>query len=126
VVSARNSNTDASGFSSASCNGVVTVAATGKAGNRSYYSKYGASGADYQSTSVTLSWGASSGAAGYQYCVDTSNNNACDGTWVNAIGTSAAESGLSRRTTYYWNVRATNTFGTTDANGGTWWSFSTR
>lgn len=41
VVAAGNSNADASGFSPASCAGVVTVAATGKAGNRSYYSNYG-------------------------------------------------------------------------------------
>ena len=41
VVAAGNSNANASSFSPASCNGVVTVAATGKSGNRSYYSNYG-------------------------------------------------------------------------------------
>ena len=33
---------------------------------------------------------------------------------------------LSARTTYYWQVRAVNGAGTTDANGGTWWSFRTK
>lgn len=41
VVSAGNNGTDARDFSPASCAGVVTVAATGKAGNKSYYSNYG-------------------------------------------------------------------------------------
>ncbi len=43
VVAAGNSNADAGAFSPASCAGVITVAATGKTGNRSYYSNYGAS-----------------------------------------------------------------------------------
>ncbi len=41
VVAAGNSNADASGFRPANCNGVITVAATNKAGARSYYSNYG-------------------------------------------------------------------------------------
>jgi len=41
VVSAGNSNANASGFSPASCNGVITVAATNKDGSRAYYSNYG-------------------------------------------------------------------------------------
>jgi serine protease len=41
VVAAGNSNADAAGYSPASCDGVITVAATGKAGNRSYYSNFG-------------------------------------------------------------------------------------
>jgi serine protease len=41
VVAAGNSNTDASGFTPANCNGVITVAATNRAGSRSYYSNYG-------------------------------------------------------------------------------------
>jgi len=42
VVAAGNSNLDASGFSPASCSGVVTVAAVNQSGARSYYSNYGA------------------------------------------------------------------------------------
>lgn len=41
VVAAGNSNQDASNFSPASCNGVVTVAAVNRSGGRSYYSNFG-------------------------------------------------------------------------------------
>ena len=41
VVSAGNSNADASGYAPANCNGVITVAATTLGGNRAYYSNYG-------------------------------------------------------------------------------------
>ncbi|MFE6844008.1 S8 family serine peptidase [Streptomyces sp. NPDC057686] len=42
VVAAGNSNADAAGFSPASCNNVVSVAATNRTGDRSFYSNYGA------------------------------------------------------------------------------------
>ncbi|MGW2271029.1 S8 family serine peptidase [Streptomyces yangpuensis] len=42
VVAAGNSNADAAGFSPASCNNVINVAASNRAGDRSYYSNYGA------------------------------------------------------------------------------------
>ncbi|TXS46648.1 protease [Streptomyces sp. uw30] len=41
VVAAGNSNANASGYSPASCNNVISVAATDRQGNRSYYSNYG-------------------------------------------------------------------------------------
>ena len=41
VVAAGNNNTDASAFSPASCNNVITVAAVGKNGQRASYSNYG-------------------------------------------------------------------------------------
>ena len=41
VVSAGNSNANASGFSPASCNNVVTVAATGRTGSKASYSNFG-------------------------------------------------------------------------------------
>ncbi|MEW5830809.1 MAG: clostripain-related cysteine peptidase [Chloroflexota bacterium] len=85
-----------------------------------------ANGAADQPTSLTLSWNASSGATGYSYCYDTVNNNTCDGSWVNAgTNTSAAISGLTSPTTYYWHVKAANTFGETQSNGGSWWNFTT-
>lgn len=61
VVAAGNSNADASNYSPASCNNVMTVAASNKAGNRSYYSNYGnvvelaAPGGDYSVDSMILS-----------------------------------------------------------------------
>ncbi|HTR96795.1 MAG TPA: S8 family serine peptidase, partial [Candidatus Acidoferrales bacterium] len=42
VVAAGNSNSNAANFSPASCNGVITVAATTKLGRRAWYSNYGA------------------------------------------------------------------------------------
>ena len=42
VVSAGNSNQDAANFSPASCNGVITVAATGQSGQKASYSNFGA------------------------------------------------------------------------------------
>lgn len=41
IVAAGNSNTQASGFNPANCSNVVVVAATNRAGGRSYYSNYG-------------------------------------------------------------------------------------
>ena len=41
VVAAGNSNADASGFSPASCNGVISVAAVNRAGGRAFYSNFG-------------------------------------------------------------------------------------
>jgi putative hemolysin len=84
------------------------------------------SGATGQSLAVTLSWDVSSGAASYEYCYDTSNDNAC-GSWVgNGRTTSALISGLSEGTTYYWQVRATSDSGVTDADGpAAHWDFTT-
>ncbi|MBV1909801.1 MAG: S8 family serine peptidase [Kangiellaceae bacterium] len=42
VVAAGNSNSDASGFNPASCNGVINVAANDREGNRASYSNFGA------------------------------------------------------------------------------------
>jgi serine protease len=41
VVAAGNSNANAAGFTPASCNGVINVAATNRTGGRAYYSNYG-------------------------------------------------------------------------------------
>ncbi|MBI5934603.1 MAG: DNRLRE domain-containing protein [Chloroflexi bacterium] len=80
-----------------------------------------------QPINPTLSWGASTNATFYEYCYDTSGNDACDSDWT-STGTikSADFAGLAYNTTYYWQVRATNTDGTTYANSGDWWSFSTQ
>ena len=79
------------------------------------------------STSPTLSWGTSSGATSYEYCYDTTNDNACSEWTSNGTATSKALSGLSMSTTYYWHIRALNSFGTTYADGSAtaFWSFTT-
>jgi hypothetical protein len=77
-------------------------------------------------TSVALAWGASTNASSYEYCYDTSNNNTCNGNWVSTgSARTATASLLSRNTSYYWQVRAVNGAGTTLANSGTWWKFTT-
>ena len=84
-------------------------------------------GAIDQPLTLTLSWGTSSGATSYEYCYDTSNDNACSG-WVSmGAATSAVISGLTSNTTYYWHVRALNSIGTTYSNGSAtaFWSFTT-
>ena len=77
-------------------------------------------------TALTLSWGASTGATRYEYCFDTVNDNVCNGTWV-STGTarSVVVGGLGSRVVYFWQVRAVNAVGSTLANAGTWWRFTT-
>lgn len=41
VIAAGNSNANVSGYNPGNCNGVITVAATGRNGGRAYYSNYG-------------------------------------------------------------------------------------
>jgi subtilisin family serine protease len=82
-------------------------------------------GATGQTLTPTLGWGASSGATSYEYCVDTTNNNTCDTTWTSTPSASVTLSPLAGTTTYWWQVRARNTAGTTEADSSTWWSFTT-
>ena len=75
VVAAGNSNSDASGFTPANCSGVITVAATGRQGQRASYSNYGATveisapgGSDGQAILSTLNNGTTSpNPSGYDY-----------------------------------------------------------
>jgi hypothetical protein len=85
-------------------------------------------GATDQPTSLPLDWGDSSGVGYYEYCYDTSDDDSCAG-WVNSgLNSSADISGLDYGTTYYWQVRARNDYGTTyaDGNSSSYWSFSTQ
>jgi hypothetical protein len=60
-----------------------------------------------------------------EYCIDTVDNSACDASWIStASSTEAALSGLTSNTAYYWQARAVNPWGTTEADSGTWWSFT--
>ena len=73
-----------------------------------------------------MEWAASPAATGYEYCLDTTDNDACDAAWVGVgTATGASPAGLSESTAYFWQVRAVNTQGTTEADGGQWWSFIT-
>ncbi|MHB9032591.1 MAG: DUF7948 domain-containing protein [Anaerolineae bacterium] len=75
---------------------------------------------------LALGWQTSAGAFRYEYCIDDSNNDTCNTAWVNVnFATAAGLTGKNHDTTYYWQVRAVNNHGTTYANGGAWWSFTT-
>jgi hypothetical protein len=83
-----------------------------------------------QSIHPLLNWKSSLGAIDYEYCFDTLDNNSCDTDWTGTywLGTyesKAALQNLPSGTTFYWQVRANNTAGTTYANKGKWWSFTT-
>lgn len=92
------------------------------------FSKAGpANGATWQTASPTLSWGFSRNVNTYSYCIDTTDNNACDTGWQAAgNSTSKVLGGLSFDTTYYWQVRSNNSGGETLADSGAWWSFTTQ
>ena len=79
---------------------------------------------------LALRWFAAAGAASYEVCVGTAANscNAMPGnTWLN-VGSARAYTltNLQPGTTYYWQVRAINSGGTTAADGGARWQFTTR
>jgi hypothetical protein len=90
-------------------------------------------GTNINPQSVTLSWRAYSPAPDkYRYCLDLSNNNACDapGGYTSIGGTSVTFTDLLEGTTYYWQIQAVTCVTcvpkkVVDANGGTWWSFTT-
>ena len=77
-------------------------------------------------TNLGLSWTASTGATRYEYCYDTTNDNACTNWISTGTARSVTISGLAGRTAYYWQVRAVNANGTTLANAGVYWKFTTR
>lgn len=79
----------------------------------------------------TLEWDAST-APNYEYCIDTSAPDTdpltddCETEWISTgINTTAALSNLLYETTYYWQVRAINSYAVVEADGGTWGTFTT-
>jgi hypothetical protein len=87
-----------------------------------------ANGSTGQSRFPQFFWGLSTGATGYEWCFDTTNDNACSGYWNPGYpGSGIGGAGLVAWTTYYWQVRAINGVGTTYANGTStaFWSFRT-
>jgi thermitase len=78
------------------------------------------------SLTPTLSWINSDGAASYQYCIDTIDNDSCDANWSTTANTSIVAALLNPTTTYYWQVKAVNSAGNTEADSSVWWSFTTK
>jgi hypothetical protein len=80
-----------------------------------------------QSSTPTLSWETTSTITDFEYCYDTTNDNACS-TWIsNDKATAVQLPTLPTNTTYYWQVRAWNNLkGPTYANGSqtSFWSFT--
>jgi serine protease len=92
VVAAGNSNTNASNFSPASCNKIITVAATDKNGNRAYYSNYGSV------VEIAAPGGAQSSANdpnGILSTLNTGTKGPLADTYINFQGTSMAAPHIS-------------------------------
>jgi hypothetical protein len=65
----------------------------------------------------TLEWDASPYADRYEVCLSTSSR--CR-SWTSVTGTDYTTPVLRANTRYYWQVRAVNSAGRTDAGGGVW------
>ncbi len=105
-----------------------SVSVTQNVAPPSAFSKTGpANGSSGQPLSSTLNWGSSAGATSYEYCIDTSNDNACSSWMSTGTATSAGLTGLPATTTHYWHVRANNAGGSTYAGGSAtaFWTFTT-
>jgi hypothetical protein len=60
----------------------------------------------------------------YLYCIDESNNNSCNATWIKrkSLYTGPGDVQVTPGHTYYWQVKTENNG--TQADNGTWWSFT--
>lgn len=75
---------------------------------------------------ILLSWQSNPDATSYEYCIDNIDNDNCNDKWVSTGGQiSVTVSGLAYETAYYWQVRAVNGEGLTEADLEDWWSFTT-
>lgn len=86
-----------------------------------------ADGTSQAEITPTLTWEVSTGAAGYQVCIESDGNDFCDQSWIEAgLETSLISPALDAYTQYRWQVRAINLISTIYADDGEWWSFTTR
>ena len=84
-----------------------------------------ANNATNQSVTVTLRWNASTRATSYEYCVALTQAT-CTNWKSTGTNTTVTASGLSYRSTYFWQVRAINAGGATISSGGGYRSFTTQ
>ncbi len=85
-------------------------------------------GAIDQDQILGLWWVPSQWATNYEYCIDTTNDNACSNWISTGIDNYAVPPQLAPNTTYYWQVRAWNgAYGPTYASGSpnAFWRFTT-
>jgi len=85
-----------------------------------------AQAATNQPTNPSLTWGTSSDAVSYEYCIDTVNDNTCAGSWTSTGANKTVNIQINSNATYYWQVRSKNGTGTTYADANQWWSFTTK
>jgi Ice-binding-like len=78
-----------------------------------------------QPTDLILSWGTSSIAASYEFCINTTSCTALSTWYSTGTNTSVGLGGLNSGATYIWQVRAGNLSGNTFADDGISWSFTT-
>ena len=85
-----------------------------------------ADGGSDQPVSLTLDWEDSPGASTYAYCLVVSGEPCGEEDWISTgAGTQAEVGELPRSTAYTWQVRAMNSYYTTEADAGAWWTFTT-
>ncbi len=76
-------------------------------------------------TDFYLTWSSSDKADSYQYCISKKYGE-CNN-WISLGTAKMTHTGQLRpATTYYWQVRAVNEYGWTEANQGHWWRFETK
>ncbi len=108
-----------------SCTGKVDFTAAAGPASGAFRKTSPANHASDQTASPGITWSSSRNAPGYKYCVDTSDNDTCNSSWL-ATGnrTHATLGGLKAGDTYYWQVIATSVHGTVAADSGNWHSFA--
>jgi hypothetical protein len=82
-----------------------------------------ANNANNQKTSLVLSWAASTRATSYEYCVALTTAT-CTKWKSTGLARTATVSGLLKGKSYYWQVRAVNSGGST-SSASTFWKFTT-
>ncbi len=116
---------DAAGRSSSKALSIVVAASLPGAFSKSSPSS---AATGVSRTSAVFTWTAAAGATSYEFCL-TPASTTCGATgstgWV-SVGTAltTTRTGLASKTVYYWQVRAVNSAGSTLANSGTSWKFT--
>jgi hypothetical protein len=91
-----------------------------------FVKKFPANASVDQSLAMSLKWETVSGSiANYEYCIDTTDNDSCDGAWISTSLPGTAEVDLLPSTSYYWQVRASDDGDYVYSDHDQWWHFTT-